>query len=171
MGDFLVVRDVLQPADVIIVVSGDGTGERARSAAALWQRGLAPWVFVSGSRAGAARGGAAAEMVRVLVRAGVPRDRVVVDDQAASTHDNARQSAALMEARGWKRAILVTSPYHSRRAAVIFRAAFRPRGLGLRVYATEASFFEVRAWWTREQDRALVRSEYLKLGAWWLGIR
>jgi uncharacterized SAM-binding protein YcdF (DUF218 family) len=171
VGDFLVVRDALRPGDVIIAVSGDGTGERARTAATLWQRGLAPWVLISGGRGGAARGGAVAEMVRVAVRAGVPADRVLVDDGSASTPDNARRSARLMEARGWRRAILVTSPYHSRRAAIVFRAEFAPRGLAVQVYAAEASFFDVQRWWTRAQDRALVRSEYLKLVAWLLGVR
>jgi uncharacterized SAM-binding protein YcdF (DUF218 family) len=171
MGDFLVIRDPLRPADVVIAISGDGTGERARTAAALLQQGLARWMMISGSRAGAARGGAAAEMVRVVVSGGVPTERVVVDDQSTSTQDNARHSARLMERHGWKRAILVTSPYHTRRAAVIFRAEFRTRGLDLQVYAADGSFFDPSRWWTRDQDRALVRSEYMKLAAWLLGIR
>ncbi|MDR7542819.1 MAG: YdcF family protein [Armatimonadota bacterium] len=170
-GDFLVIRDPLRPADVVIAISGDGTGERARTAAVLLRRGFAPWMIVSGSRAGAARGGAAAEMARVAVQAGAPQDRVVLDDQSTSTQDNARHSARLMERHGWKRAILVTSPYHTRRAAVIFRAEFRPRGLALQVYAADGSFFDVRGWWTRDQDRALVRGEYMKMAAWLLGIR
>jgi uncharacterized SAM-binding protein YcdF (DUF218 family) len=170
-GDFLVIRDPLRPADVVIAISGDGTGERARTAAALLRRGMARWMVVSGSRAGAARGGAAAEMVRVAVLGGAPPDRIVVDDQAESTQDNARHSARLMVQHGWKRAILVTSPYHTRRAAVIFRAEFRPRGLDLQVYAAEGSFFDVRRWWLRDQDRALVQSEYVKLAAWLLRLR
>jgi uncharacterized SAM-binding protein YcdF (DUF218 family) len=170
-GDFLVIRDPLRPADVVIAISGDGTGERARTAAALLRRGLAPWMIVSGSRAGAARGGAAAEMVRVAVGAGAPLDRIVLDDRSTNTQDNARHSARLMARHGWKRAILVTSPYHTRRAAVIFRAEFQPRGLELQVYAADGSFFDVRRWWTRAQDRALVRGEYVKLAAWLLGVR
>jgi uncharacterized SAM-binding protein YcdF (DUF218 family) len=171
LGDFLVVRDAVQPADVVIVVSGDGTGERARTAARLVRQGLAPWLLVSGGRTGAAPGGAAAEMARVAVAAGVPPERVVVDDGARSTRDNARRSAALMARSGWTSAILVTSPYHTRRAAWVFRAEFLPRGWTLRVYAAEGSFFEVERWWTRSQARALVWGEYVKLTAWLLGLR
>jgi len=163
LGDFLVIRDPLEPADAVIAVSGDGTGERARAAAALIRAGYAPWLILSGSTAGHARGGATAAMVRQARAAGVPEERILVDEASSTTGDNARHSAALMADHGLRRAILVTSPYHTRRAAWIFRAEFRPRGLEVRVLAAADSFFQVERWWTRRRDRNLVLREYVKL--------
>lgn len=169
LGDFLVIRDPLVPVDTIIAVSGDGP-ERAGTASALLQQGYAHWLILSGSSLGAARGGATAAMLRVALHAGIPEDQILVDEQSFSTRDNARNSALLMLRHGLRRATLVTSPYHTRRAAWVFRAEFIPRGLEIRVYAVNHSFFEVRRWWVRERDRGLVVREYEKLLAFLLGI-
>ncbi|MGH2404330.1 MAG: YdcF family protein, partial [bacterium] len=124
LGDFLVIRDPLGPADAVIAISGDGTGERAATAAALVQEGYAPWLILSGSSTGHAQGGATAEMLRHALQVGVPRERIIVEDQSESTFDNARNTLRIMQAQGMRRAIVVTSPYHTRRAARIFRAAY-----------------------------------------------
>jgi uncharacterized SAM-binding protein YcdF (DUF218 family) len=165
-GDFLVIRDSLEPADAVIAISGDGTGERAAAAAALVLAGYGRWLIVSGSA-----DGAAAAMARVAMRAGVPEGRILVDDRAESTVQNARNSARLLRRHRLRRAILVTSPYHTRRAAMAFREEFRRWGLEVRVTATEHSFFDVDRWWTREFDRWLVTREYGKIAAFVAGIR
>jgi len=165
-GDFLVIRDLLEPADAVIAISGDGTGERAVAAAALVLAGYGRWLIVSGSA-----DGAAATMARVAARAGLSRARILVDDRSESTVQNARNSARLMRRYRLRRAILVTSPYHTRRAAMAFREEFRRWGLDVRVTATEHSFFEVDRWWTREFDRWLVTREYGKIAAFVAGIR
>lgn len=170
-GDFLVVREPLSTADTVIAITGDGTGERARTAAALVRAGWASWLIISGSTAGAAPGGATAAMVRDALAAGVQRERMEVDDQAWSTVENARNTAQLMGRRGWRTAILVTSPHHTRRAAWAFRREFHRRGLLVRVIPAERSFFNVHGWWTRRLDRGVVLREYEKLLAYMVGIR
>ncbi len=171
LGDFLVVRDPAVQVDAVIAISGDGTGERVRTADALLQQGYARWLILSGSTGGAAPGGATAEMLRVALHEGVLRERILVDDQSMGTLDNARHSAALMQANKLRRAILVTSPYHARRASWIFRSEFLPRRLDIRTIAAQNSFFEVKRWWTRPGDRDLVIREYMKLAGFMLGAR
>ena len=171
MGDFLVIRDPLTPADAVIAVSGDGVGERTRAAADLLRQGDARWVILSGSTKGHARGGATAAMMRQALRAGVPADRLLIDDQSESTLDNARNTARLMRTHGLRRAIVVTSPYHTRRAAWVFRSVFLPQGLQVRVLAVSDSFFRVEQWWTRHRERSLVAREYVKLLGFLVGIR
>ncbi len=88
IGNFLIVRDRLAPADAVIAISGDGTGERARTAARLVLEGYGSWLIVSGSP-----GKSTWDMVGVALEAGVPRDRILVDDTSDSTLKNAEQSA------------------------------------------------------------------------------
>ena len=173
VGDFLVIRDPVEPVDAVIAISGDGTGERARSAAALVRQGYGRWLMLSGSgsRPGAAPGNATAAMVRDAIEAGIPRDRMLIDDQSWSTIDNARNSARLMQAHQLTRAIVVTSPYHTRRAAWAFRSVFLPRGLDIRVVAANNEYFNMRSWWTRPNDRIFVIREYAKLVAFLAGLR
>ena len=170
-GNFLAIEDALLPADAVVAVSGDGTGERTRAAADLLGRGFAHWLILSGSTGGHARGGATAAMLQHALQAAVPADRILIDDRSGSTLDNARNTSRVMQEHGLRRAILVTSPYHTRRAAWVFRAVFRPQGLEVQVLAVRDSFFRPERWWTRGRDRDLVAREYAKLVAFLIGIR
>ena len=95
---------------------------------------------------------------------------LLLDEQATSTYENAVGSARLMQVHGLSSAILVTSPYHMRRAAIEFRSVFLPQGLTVRAFPAQDSFFRLERWWTRGKDRALVIREYLKLVAFLAGI-
>ena len=99
------------------------------------------------------------------------RDQILMDDLGVSTVENARGSAQVMRAQGLRSAILVTSPYHMRRAAVIFRAFFRPAGLTVQAHPVQDSFFRPEGWWRHRSDRQLVIREYAKLVAFLVGIR
>ncbi len=168
-GDFLVVSDSLTPSDAVIAVSGDGP-ERVATSIELMRRGLARRLVISGGVYG--RGINAAHVMRdQALQDGVPAREVIVDDQATSTAENALGAARAMKAHGLRSAILVTSPYHTRRAGMLFHRVFLREGLTLRVHAVERSFFRVDRWWTRRGDRDLVVGEYLKLVAHLGGVR
>jgi uncharacterized SAM-binding protein YcdF (DUF218 family) len=57
-----------------------------------------------------------------LVGWGIAPERVLVEDRAMNTHQNAVYSAALVKERGFERLVLVTSAFHMKRAADCFRA-------------------------------------------------
>lgn len=97
--------------------------ERVAAAAMLWQRGGAAAVLVSGGITRPGLPSEAAVMADGLVQAGVPRANIVVEPQAQSTRENARFAAALMTARNWRSAWVVTQPFHVRRAVRLCRAA------------------------------------------------
>jgi uncharacterized SAM-binding protein YcdF (DUF218 family) len=165
IGDFLVVRDPLTRADAVIAISGDGTGERARAAARLVLGGYGEWLIVSGP------GSAARHMMEAAVDEGLRRERILIEGRSESTLDNARHTAELMVRRGLRRAIVVTSTYHSRRTAWIFRSEFIPRRLDVRVMAVDNTYFNMNQWWTREVERTFVLREYTKLAGFLVGIR
>jgi uncharacterized SAM-binding protein YcdF (DUF218 family) len=167
IGDFLVVQDALVPADVVIAISGDA--ERVRTASDLLNHGYGRWLLLSGGPLG--RYGSVARMASDARDHGVSEARMLLDAHAISTTGNAEGSARLMQARGLHSAILVTSPYHMRRAIIIFRSVFQPRGLSVRAFPVQDSFFKVRGWWWRRMERQLVLREYGKLLALLAGIQ
>ncbi len=57
----------------------------------------------------------------LAVAAGMPSERVSIEDRARNTIDNALLSAAIVRARGWRRLAVVTDAYHLPRATYIFR--------------------------------------------------
>ena len=102
----------------------DDNVERLLAAWDVWRSGRARAIVVSG--------GAADPNVVPVVEArvladqlaawGVPRDKIVVDDTAVNTRDNATHVAALVRPRGWKEVLVVTSAAHVARAQGCFNA-------------------------------------------------
>ncbi len=169
MGDFLVVSDPLEPTNAVIAIGGDGP-ERVATAMRLLRDGYGRWLIVSGGPYALGLNSALA-MRDQAIGAGMPTEQLLVDDRAESTVDNARGSAGLMETHRLESAILLTSPYHTRRAAVIFAREFRPRRLRIRILSVDDGHFRVDHWWTREFERRLVLREYVKLAGFLGGIR
>jgi len=133
----------LPQADVIVVLGGgigrvsgfDGgdsdapelAGNRVAAAARAWHAGRAPAILVSGGPSASTRGVSEARiMAESLVKLGVPRDALVLEEASADTRGNAERSARIAAERGWKRAILVTSAVHMPRALRWFERAGLP---------------------------------------------
>lgn len=79
--------------------------------------------IVSGGSLGSASLRTEAEyLARELVALGVPETRVLVEATANNTRENATASKALLDARGARSVLLVTSAFHAPRALGCFRA-------------------------------------------------
>lgn len=162
VGRFLVVQDRLDRADVIIVLSGGRGDERVRQAAELYRQGYAPLVLLSGGEEMA--GISVPEMLRRQALAlGIPPDALLSEPDSTSTAEQARFLRPLLEPRGIRRAIIVTSSYHTRRTRRLFRRAFAGSGIDLRVYPVQRDVFNPDGWWMRERDVETLVIEYIKL--------
>lgn len=171
----LAVSNPLSRSDALVVFGGgltpDGklgisTEERVRYASELYQQRLAEYVVISGGYRVAPSHEEARGMAARLVQLGVPRDRILQDRRARNTFENARQVYALCAARGFTRVILVTSPYHMRRAIRCLRryplTVLAAPVIGSEIYRSEPG--------TRLRALDLVIHEYGGLlGYWWRG--
>ncbi len=121
--------DQAEAADVIVVLGaglepggrpGRAMTRRVQQAATLYARGLAQGMICTGG-VGAGQSRSEASVCRdLLQRRGVAAGAILLEDSSHSTEENALYSKALMEARGWQRAILVSDGYHLLRARWIF---------------------------------------------------
>jgi uncharacterized SAM-binding protein YcdF (DUF218 family) len=75
---------------------------------------------------------------------GVPASVIVTEMQARDTFENVRYCRAIMQARGWRDAIVVTTPYHVRRASYIFRLAGLPHQMAYPVCSYELASWHAR---------------------------
>jgi uncharacterized SAM-binding protein YcdF (DUF218 family) len=114
--------DRARAADVIIVLGGgeSGTTRRALHAVTLYRQGYAPAILCSGAYAAHETISEGARCAEVARREGVPAAAIVVDERSRSTEENAIESAAIMRARGWRSAVLVTDDFHLWRATWLF---------------------------------------------------
>jgi len=164
VGHWLDLSDPLAHADAIVAISGD-TGARAESAIALWKQGYAPVLIFSGGSSDPESVASAELMKRAAVAAGVPVNAIIVEGSSATTEENAQRVAELMKTAGLRSAILVTSPYHQRRAALLFEREFDRAGLSFRNHPADDPAWDANLWWTSEPSRSLTLLELAKLGA------
>jgi len=133
--ELLLPRRRLAPADAIVVLGNrppldaEGrvapeTARRVRRGVELYERGLAPVLVVTGGPA--PHGGTEADvMARYAEELGVPPEAILREARARDTADNARHSVALLcEERPCRPSVIVvSSPYHLRRARRLFECA------------------------------------------------
>jgi len=178
-GQALVVDDPRERADAIIVVAGS-TPSREEAAAGLYRAGWAPQVLISRQFVpgrvqrlidmGVRRLDFQGESLAALERYGVPRDAIVTLDQPAEiTETELRAVATAARDRGWRRVILVTSPFHTRRVQVIWR---RESGGAIegRLATAPDECVAGDPWWRRRRCSEAVLHEYLGLLALYLHI-
>ena len=170
VGHWLAIEDPIANADVIVAISGDN-GPRTETAVNLWKQKRAPLILFSGGSLDPESVSSAELMKRDAVRLGVPGDAILVEPLSSSTEENAGFSAALLNKRGLRTAILVTSPYHQRRASILFSQAFTPLGLSFLNHPAVDPQWHPDRWWLTDPPRRLTLVELVKLGAVIVGSR
>lgn len=123
---YLAPKDKLEKAGAIVAVSGGDTAARAREAIELYQEGWAPLIIFSGAASDPDSPSNAQVMRNLAIEAGIPPDVITLDEHSLTTKQNANEVASLVSALGIKSIILVTSPYHQRRAYIEFRDTLSP---------------------------------------------
>jgi uncharacterized SAM-binding protein YcdF (DUF218 family) len=154
-ASFWIVQDRIEPADIIIVIGDDDfTADRAKEAAALFHAGWAPQILASG-RMLRPYASIADYMARDLQSEGVPASAILrFSHRADNTREEAEGLGVLAEQKGWRRILLVTSNYHTRRARYIFRKVL-PGNVRLEVASAPDSDFNPAAWWETRRARKI----------------
>lgn len=102
-----------------------------------------------------------------LVQLGIPADGItILPGNARSTLDEAKVVRDYLAARGdADTLLLVSSAAHMRRAAMIFRRAFRHAGKAVSIGSSPSIYsnFDAKHWWREKEGIQQVLSEYLKI--------
>lgn len=156
----LVRVDAQTPADLIVALGGDARCLREQRAFELYKQGLGKRIVVSGvPLAWRAHTGDAAK--RYLISLGVREDEIIVLRESWNTRREAIDIAKIMKEHGWNSALIVTSPFHSRRALYTFNRY----GQGLTFHsspvAAEAPEWRPERWWSRRGDMGTTVREFL----------
>lgn len=169
----LVVRAGVERADAMLVLSGSADyRERALWAARLFREGRAPRIILTDD---GLRGGWSSaeqrnpffyERVRdELTHAGVPPERIeVLPERVSSTHDEASLARRYASSRGLRSLLVVTSPFHTRRALWTFSRVFDGSRVSVGVDAPpEGGQARAAGWWLSRHGWQSVGVEYPKL--------
>jgi uncharacterized SAM-binding protein YcdF (DUF218 family) len=180
IGLYLTKEDPIRKADAIAVLAGTRM-DRALEAADLYQSGYAPRIVITQEKpersfaALAQRGvtlAADTDVTRdVLQRLGVPAAAIIIPD---SIHDNTAQEAQTLRqlaiGNRWRTLIVVTSPYHLRRAGFATRRELEGTGIEVQMHGTRYEPAKPDRWWANREDMRWVLDEGAKLIAYELGL-
>ena len=156
---YLIARDPPRPADAVLVLAGDPDYERTRTGARLVLAGEARLLIVTGGEPGP---GDSAESLRdEALRLGVPPQAIRMEQVSRSTHESLVAVRAMLERENVRRLVLVTSPYHQRRALWAARRTL----VGVEIVSRPAdpSSWQPEGWWKTRWNRRIVLGEYAKL--------
>jgi uncharacterized SAM-binding protein YcdF (DUF218 family) len=160
----LLIRDdrarLTGEVDLIVSLGGSFHCERELQAASLFKQGRGAYVTVSGVPAGK-YGHTADSLQRTVIAAGVPAERVLVMRDNFNTRTEAKTVVQIMRQRGWRRAIIVTSAFHSRRALFTVEREARDLAFYSIPVPAEGQEWQPARWWSRRRDSYLTVRELL----------
>lgn len=164
---FLTVDDPPSPADAIVVLASNP--KRIRHAVNLYAQGYAPVVVFTDATykdAGLTCSSALLD-VPAAQALGLPADAVVITgDEVASTYDEAVAVRAVVVEHGWQSLIVVTDPFHTRRAVATFRALIPEATIA--ASATPDGEYDPQHWWRSEEGVMAAITEVGKLAFYWV---
>ncbi len=168
IGSYLVRAEPPTKADIALVLAGDGRGDRILTAAKLVRDGYVPKVLVSGPDGNYALHECDLA-IPFAVKSGYPESYFVhFENSARNTRDEARQAAAEIRKLGAHRVIVVTSDFHTRRAANMYH--LEAPDLELHVVAAPDRYFSARGWWHNREGQKIAFYEWVKTVAAWVNL-
>lgn len=163
----LIQEDQLEKADAIVVLSGNSF-DRGNKAVQLYQKGLAPVLICPGGNPAyefeiLGMHITEAEAAKInLVRQGIPANAIVLLNAGTSTAEEAELIAEYLKNNNYRKVILLTSLYHTRRAKKVFSKYLRNSNIQLMVCGAKSSRFDVWNWWKSEDGLIAMNNELLK---------
>jgi uncharacterized SAM-binding protein YcdF (DUF218 family) len=165
VDNLLILNNKPQKADFIVVISGGDTVGRTKKGVELYKQAYAPKLLLSGDAADPQSPSNAKVMRSYAINNGVYEDDIVIEEISKDTRENAVQSILkLIKVGPEQKIILVTSPYHSRRATSEFVSAFEEQTIKAEVIIVNSTDKNwPRFWWIRPKSILIALYELLKL--------
>jgi len=173
MGSYLMLEHPLETADVIVCAPGAPL-DQGLTAAELYQRGLAPRIFIprepppDGLKALEAHGGhypTSNELFMATLKSlDIPDSACVVGQHAVATfRDEADELKTWVQNQGVGAMIIVTPPWKSRRTFRVFENILGEADVKIMMFPSRYSGFKTSTWWKSSAYADDVVFEYQKL--------
>ena len=168
LGGYLVHSDTPVPADMIVVLAGDFTGSRILTAGDLVRQGFAHQALISGP-AGVYGIYESELAIAMAVRNGYPAAYFVAfPNDSKSTASESEAVISELRKLHVHKIDLVTSNFHTRRAAKIFRS--HAPDMEVHVVAAPDRYFTPNGWWKEREGRKTFLMEWMKTVGAWFGM-
>jgi uncharacterized SAM-binding protein YcdF (DUF218 family) len=154
------MKDTAAHSDAAMVFGGDPGYERTRYASQLLHEKWTRTLVLCGGEPGP--GDSATSLREAALEQGVPAEAILMEQHSRSTREAALRVGAIVRQHGIGSLILVTSPYHQRRAYLVTRRVLNDE-IRLINQPADPSFWSPRGWWKHWKSTRIVVTEYSKL--------
>lgn len=179
LANYLIISRPIEQPEAMIVLSGSSQYvERCRKAAELYRDQGISLIYLTND--GELSGWSAADRGNVpfvelerreLVANGVRHDSIrTLDGTVKGTDDEAKAMATEAKAQGLKSVLIVTSPYHTRRAYRAFERMFVDTRIQIGIEHAPLTDEQPSPyyWWLSLRGWQLVGGEYVKSAVYWV---
>jgi uncharacterized SAM-binding protein YcdF (DUF218 family) len=157
---YLSPQDELQKADAIVVISGGDTDARISEGVHMYLQKWSDKIIFSGAAASGDVSNALS-MKRIAIADGIPAENIIIEENSKTTSENAQFTADILKQMNANSIILVTSPYHQRRANNEFRKVLGKDFVIINHSAMDTTWRK-KNWWEDSRARFLTLGEILK---------
>ncbi len=180
IGEFLLVSSAPKKSDVIAILRGDRNFCCTIEAFKLFKEGYADVIYIPIALADTPILRLKERGIRLLIgqerilslltQLGVPKENVLVGKQkpGGGTFCELKRIKTMMQTRGYRMAIIVTSWYHTRRTDAICRKILRKSNLKYIIVGARNDFSSSSDWWRYRYEAISVLEEYVKLCMYYL---
>ncbi|MFZ5648660.1 MAG: YdcF family protein [Bacillota bacterium] len=167
LGHCLVVDETPQKSDAIVILGGE-TVPRVAKGAELFREGYSNQIIMAGGGRLTSRYAEADLMLFEAEDLGVPRTSVILERNSESTYENAVFVKRIVQEKGIKSILLVTSNYHTRRARHIFSKVFEGTGVKITTVSAEDPKFSPSSWWKTHEGQQKALVELASMVIYWI---
>ena len=169
------LQNAQKGADAIICLSGS-RGTRTPECLRLWNRGFGKRLFVTEEKPKSAEFYVIELSHLQFAQAVTQKMKLAakwellpsISGGATSTFDEAEDALAYAKKAGWRRIIIVTDEFHTRRAHLAFQKVFEGSDVEVEVAGAPNELFAVDDWWLSEKGILAYFGETVKYPIYWL---
>ena len=170
VGAFLITGDRLKKADIVVPLGGGGEWRVQEAVRLINERYATGLVLTEPGEIEPGQGQGSEHFRMAAIESGLsPHAIEVTQGVQASTRDEAEAVLRLMKQHNYQSVIVVTDPFHTQRARLIFRDAFRGSGLTVRVHPVTNHWYRSDTWFLSADGWANTTREYIKLVGYLIG--
>jgi len=178
---YLVVEKELEKSDMIVALRGDRNYSRVLEAARLFKDGYSDCIFISTElidestkklrEYGVELSSEQERLKSVLIQLGIHEEKILVGyrEPGGGTKGEVKRIGAMMLEQGFKKAIIVTSWYHTKRTNKICKRVFDGTDIRIFVVAARYDISNPTDWWKYRYEAIHVLEEFPKLVFLYLG--
>jgi uncharacterized SAM-binding protein YcdF (DUF218 family) len=164
-GAFLIYQDHIEAADAVLILGG-GKKERVQQGIELVNKKYSGWMIFTGDYIDpifAENTHWALEAQKLAVHEGLKKDMLIPILNSQSTRDDAELAKEVCLKKHFKSLIVISEPYHTRRAHYVFDKVYKKSGIKIIIYPVQNSWYKSDTWWKSKTGYWDTNIEYQKM--------